>query len=104
MPLAMRTHHARVGDVSLAYGLQGEKGPPLIYTRGADELLAIETVQGLVSGSALEFREAGCFELEGLGKRRLLAATWLDELRSGSQAGGGKSTQGPTSDRAERCR
>lgn len=40
----------------------------------ADELFATETLQDLVTGSGFEFRDAGLYELKGLGKRRLVAA------------------------------
>ena len=40
---------------------------------GADDLFATETVQDLVAGAEFEFREAGVFELKGIGKRRLVA-------------------------------
>ena len=40
---------------------------------GADELFATETVQDLVAAAEFEFREAGVFELKGVGKRRLVA-------------------------------
>jgi len=40
---------------------------------GAGEVLTSETVQDLVAGSGFSFRDAGTFELKGLGPRRLLA-------------------------------
>jgi class 3 adenylate cyclase len=40
---------------------------------GAGELFTTETVQDLVAGSGFSFRDAGTFELKGLGARRLLA-------------------------------
>jgi class 3 adenylate cyclase len=38
------------------------------------ELFTTETVQDLVAGSGFSFRDAGTFELKGLGSRRLLTA------------------------------
>ncbi|MFQ5417813.1 MAG: adenylate/guanylate cyclase domain-containing protein [Myxococcota bacterium] len=38
----MRTHYVRSGNVSLAYGVQSEKGPPLIYTPGAFSHLVLD--------------------------------------------------------------
>jgi class 3 adenylate cyclase len=40
---------------------------------GAGELFTTETVQDLVAGSGFSFRDAGTYELKGLGSRRLLA-------------------------------
>jgi class 3 adenylate cyclase len=40
---------------------------------GAGEVFTTETVQDLVTGGGFSFRDAGVFELKGLGSRRLLA-------------------------------
>ncbi len=38
----MQIQYARSGDVALAYGVQGEGDPPLIYTPGAQSHLAFD--------------------------------------------------------------
>lgn len=38
----MKVHYARSGGVALAYGIQGEAGPPLIYTSGVFSHLAFD--------------------------------------------------------------